>query len=105
LTATQNPLSSDDDDLPEIDELLSSIQQKSILASADPNDDNDDDGFIDIDELLSGMQPENVPGSLDLNSASIAEIAENRIRGGTPTDSSYSMAGSSRGEYTAFFPL
>jgi hypothetical protein len=54
LTATRNsPNSDDDNDLLEIDKLLSSIQQKSMPASADPNDDND--GFIDIDKLLSGI--------------------------------------------------
>jgi hypothetical protein len=113
LTATRNSPNSDDDDddydFPEIDELLSGIRQKSIPASADPSggggDDDDGDGFIDIDELLSGMQQKSVPASADPNSGSMAELVDSGTRGGSPTDSSRSTAGSSRGEHTAFLTL
>jgi hypothetical protein len=50
LRATQNSSNSNaNDDLPDIDELLSGIKQKNISASAN-------DGFLDIDELLLGIQ-------------------------------------------------
>lgn len=101
LTAARNSPNSDDDDFPEIDELLSGIPQKSMPASADPNgggggDDDDSHGFIDIDELLSGMQQKSVPASADLNSGGMAEMVDNGTRGGSPTYSSRSTAGSSQ---------
>jgi hypothetical protein len=105
LTATRDSPNSDDNNgFPEIDELLSCIRQKSMLASAGPNG-YDDDGFIDIDKLLSGIQQKNVPARTDLNSGSIAKMVNNRTRGSSLTDSSCSMARSSQGEYTAFLTL
>jgi hypothetical protein len=70
-------------------------------ASAGPND--NDDGFIDIDELLSSIQQESVPVSADLSSAGGVEMVKSGTRGCSPTDSSRSTAGSSRGEHTVFF--
>ncbi len=103
--ATQNsPNSDNDNDFPEIDELLLGIRQKSMLASTDRNGDNDD-GYINIDELLSGMLQKSVPTSADLTSAAMAEMVKNGTRGGSPTDSSRSMAGSSQGEHAAFCSL
>ena len=57
MTATRNsPNSDDDDDLPDINELLSHIKQKDIWASANPNrDSNNDDDFLNIDKFLSGI--------------------------------------------------
>ena len=80
------------------------LRQNSMLASADPNSDNDD-GFVDIDELLSGIQQKSLVASADTNSSGMAEMFDNRTRGGSPTDSIRSKAGSSRGEYTAFLIL
>ena len=40
---------------------------------------NDDDGFIDIDELLSGIQQESMLVSADLSSAGIVEMVESGI--------------------------
>ena len=71
-----------------------------MLASTDPNGDQDDDSFIDIDELLSGMQQKSVPASAGQNSGGMAELVDNGTRGGSPTDSSRSTAGSSQGEHT-----
>jgi hypothetical protein len=75
LTVTRNlPNSNDDDDFPEINELWLGIRQKSMPASADPN--GDDNG--------------------------IAEMVDNGTRDGSPTDSTRSTVGSSRGEHTTF---
>jgi hypothetical protein len=74
-----------------------------MLASTDLHSDgNDDDGFIDIDELLSGMQQKSVPASAASNSDDMSKMVDNRTRGGSPTDSSRSTAGSGRGEHTSF---
>jgi hypothetical protein len=43
--------------------------------------------------------------SVDPSSAGIVKMVESGTRGGSPTDSSRSTAGSSRGEHTAFFSL
>ena len=75
-----------------------------MLASVDPNGDNDD-GFVDIDELLSAMQQKSMPTSADTTSSGMAEMVDNRTRGGSPADSSRSTTGSSRGKYTAFLTL
>jgi hypothetical protein len=70
--------------------------------SNDSDDSDDNDGFIDIDDFLSDVQQKSVPASADPNSGGIAEMVDNGTRGGSPTNSSRSTAGSSRGKYTAF---
>jgi len=98
LTATRNPPNSDDDDdFPDIDELLSGMKQKNNLASADPNSDNnnDNDDFPDIDELLSGMKQKSVPASAKSNDGNMAEKVDNGTRGDSP-DSSRSTEGSTQ---------
>ena len=106
IVTRNSPTSDDKEDFPEIDELLSGIRQKSILASADPNsDDNDEDGFIDIDELLSSMQQKSVPASAPSNSGEMGKMVDNGNRGGSPPDSSRSTIGSSQGERTSFLSM
>lgn len=61
------------------------------------SDDNDDDGFIDIDELLSSMQQKSVPASAPSNSGDMGQMVDNGTRGGSRTDSSRSTAGSIQG--------
>ncbi|KAH6696527.1 hypothetical protein BKA61DRAFT_741680 [Leptodontidium sp. MPI-SDFR-AT-0119] len=97
LTAQTSPNSDDDDDddLPSIEKLLSGKLQKNSSASADPNG-VDDDGFVDIDDVLSGIQQKSMLASANLNSGGIAVLVDNGTRGGSPTDSSCSNAGSSR---------
>jgi hypothetical protein len=105
LTATRNsPNSDDDDDLPDIDELLSGIKQKDIWASANPNRD-DDDGFLDIDELLSGIQQKSTSASAKPDSGGMAGKVDNGTRGDSPVDSSRSTVGSTQGEHTTFLNL
>ncbi len=105
MTATRNsPNSGDDDDLPDIDELLSCIKQKNISASANPNRDDDDD-FLDIDEFLSGIQQKSISASAKPDSGGMAEKVDNGTRGDSPVDSSRSTVGSAQGEHTAFLNL
>ena len=102
LTATRKSANSDDDDdFPDIDELLSGIMQKESPASADPNSD-DDDGFIDIDDFLSDIQQKSIPASANPNSGGMAEKVDNGTRGDSPVGSSRSTVGSTQGEHTAF---
>lgn len=68
-----------------------------MLASAGLN--GDDDGFIDTDELLSGRQQRG-PTSVDPDYGGMADMVDNGTRGGSPTSSSRSTVGSSRGEHT-----
>ncbi|CAG8978009.1 hypothetical protein HYALB_00000679 [Hymenoscyphus albidus] len=92
-TVAPNPLgSNDDDDFPEIDELLSGMKQQNHLASADPNSDNNnnDDDFPDIDELLSGIRQKSVLASAKPNHSKIAEKINNRDRRDGPLNSSCS---------------
>ena len=105
MTATRNtPNSDDDDDLPDIDELLSRIKQKDIWASVNPNRD-DDDGFLDIDEFLSGIQQKSTSASAKPDSSGMAEKVDNGARGDSPVDSSCSTVGSTQGEHNAFLNL
>ena len=73
-------------------------------ASADltggGNENDDDDSFIDIDKLLPSTQQKSVPASADPSSVVMVKLVDNGTRGGSPTDSSSSMVGSSRGEHT-----
>ena len=96
MTAPPNsPNSDDDDDLLDINELLSRIKQKDISASANPNcDDDDDDDFLDIDEFLLGIQQKSFSASAKLDSGGIAEKVDNGTRGDSPVDSSRSTVGS-----------
>jgi hypothetical protein len=83
-----------------MEELLSGIRQKSMLVSSDLNGD-DPNSFIDIDELLSGVQQKGLT-SVDPDYSGMAvDMVDNRTRDGSPTSSSRSTAGSSRGEHTA----
>lgn len=94
LTATRNPLDSDEDnDLPDIDELLSGMMQKNNSAGADPNG-GDDHDFIDIDYFLPGIQRKCMPASANPNVGGMPEMVDNRTRGGSRPDSSRSTAGS-----------
>jgi hypothetical protein len=104
LTATRNSLNSNDNDLLDIDKLLSRIKQKDILASANPNRDDDDD-FLDIDEFLLGIQQKSFSTSAKLDSNGIAEKVDNGTRGDSPVDSSCSTIGSTQGEHNAFLNL
>ncbi|KAG9228023.1 hypothetical protein BJ875DRAFT_490345 [Amylocarpus encephaloides] len=89
------PNRSNDDDFPDMEELLSGRRQKSLPATADLNGD-DHDGFIDIDELLSGM-PQKGPTSVDPDHGGMAaNMVNNGTRGGSPSNSSRSTARSSR---------
>lgn len=85
----------DDDDVPDMEELFSGTWQKNMPASADLNADGPN-GFIDIDELLSSVQ-QKVPTNEDPDYGGVVvEMVDNRTRGGSPTSSSRSTAGSSR---------
>lgn len=100
-TATQNPLGSDDDDdFPEIDELLSGMKQQNHLASADPNGDNNNnnDDFPNIDKLLSGIRQKSVLASTKPHHSKIAEKIDNGNRHDSPLDSSRSTEGSTSGK-------
>ncbi|KAG9235614.1 hypothetical protein BJ875DRAFT_265946 [Amylocarpus encephaloides] len=88
-----NRCDNDDDEFPDIQELLSGIRQKSMPITADLNGDNHD-GFIDIDEFLSGRQQEG-PTSVDPDFGRMADIVDSGTRGGSPI-SSRSTIGSSR---------
>jgi hypothetical protein len=77
LTAIPNSLNSnDDDDLPDIDKLLSCIKQKDIFASTNLN--RDDNNFLNIDKFLLGIQQKSFSTSTKLDSGSIAEKVDNR---------------------------
>lgn len=77
---------------------MSGTWQKSMPASDDLNGD-DPNGFIDIDELLSGVQQKGRT-SVDPDYGGMAvDMIDNRTRGGSPSSSSRSTAGSSRGEH------
>ncbi|KAL5325334.1 hypothetical protein ACEPPN_006459 [Leptodophora sp. 'Broadleaf-Isolate-01'] len=89
------PSPNNDDDFPSIDELLSGILQKNSSASAAPTG-VDEDGFVDIDEVLSGTQQKSIIASANLNSGGKAVLIDNGTRGGSPADSSCSIAGSSQ---------
>lgn len=89
---------------PHIAEHQSSIQQKNISASGNPNSD-DDKGFIDIDELLATMKEESISTSVEANSSGIAETDDNRTRGGSPVDSNHSTVRSTQGGHICFSHL
>ncbi|PVH70289.1 hypothetical protein DL98DRAFT_141046 [Cadophora sp. DSE1049] len=83
----------DDDDFPDMEELLSCTWQKSMPASDNLNGD-DPNGFIDTNELLSGVQQKG-PTSVDPDYGGMeVDMVDNRTRGGSPTGSSRSTAGS-----------
>jgi hypothetical protein len=109
LTITRNSADGEDDDdeFPDIDELLSGIIQKSNSASANLNGNGDtcDDAFPDIDELLSGIKRKSMPACVNPNSGSIAEKFNNGTQGGWSTDSRCSMAGSTQGDHPASLNL
>jgi hypothetical protein len=71
--------------------------QNNTLESADPHGDDEDD-FVDIDDVLSGIQQRSMLASASLNSGGMAVLVDNGTRGGSPTDSSCSTAGSNQGE-------
>jgi hypothetical protein len=99
LRAIQNSPNSDaDNDLPDIDKLLSDIKQKNISASAN-------NGFLDIDKLLLGIQQKTISASTKPDSGGIAGKADSRTRGSSPADSGCSTEGSIQGKYTVFLNL
>ena len=59
----------------------------------DPNSD-DNDSFVDIDELLSSIKQESILVSVKLNSGGMAEKVDNETRGGNPADSTRLIEGS-----------
>ncbi|CZT08656.1 uncharacterized protein RAG0_13662 [Rhynchosporium agropyri] len=84
-----------DDDFPDMEEILSGTWQKSMPASEDLNID-DPNGFIDIDEVLSGVQQKGQTSEDSDFIRTVVDMVEGRPRGGSPTGSSRSTAGSSR---------
>ena len=74
-------------------------------ADPNSDDNDEDDGFIDIDELLSSMRQKSVPASAPSNSGDMGGMVDNGNRGGSPPDSSRSTPGSSRGERTSFLSM
>jgi len=65
----------------------------------DPNG-VDDDGFVDIDDILSGIQQKSMLASASPNPGCVAVLVDHGTRDGSPADSSCSSAGSSRGQCT-----
>lgn len=106
LTTIRYSPDRDDDDFPDIDELLSGMKQKNNSASADPNshDNNDDDEFPDINELLSGIKQKSVQASAKPNHGSMAGKVDNGSRGGSP-HSSRSKEKSTQSKHTKFLAL
>ncbi|CZT07721.1 uncharacterized protein RCO7_11211 [Rhynchosporium graminicola] len=98
-TASRNlPNRSDDnsdDDFPDMEKILSSTWQKSMPASEDLNGD-EPNGFFDIDEVLSGAQQKGQTSEDSDFSRTVVDMVESRPRGGSPTVSSRSSAGSNR---------
>ncbi|KAH8650362.1 hypothetical protein BGZ60DRAFT_534447 [Tricladium varicosporioides] len=73
LTTRNSPNSDDNDNLADIDELLSGMWQKNNSANTDPNNDDDNNSFVDRDDFLSDIQQENMPASANLNSSNIVK--------------------------------
>lgn len=103
LTITRTPPNSDDDDFPDINELLWGMMQRNNSASVDPTD--VDGSFVDTDGFMSGVQQKSVPAGADPNSGGMAEKVDDGTRGGSPADSSRSTVGSSQGEHPASLNL
>ncbi|CAG8979289.1 hypothetical protein HYALB_00012672 [Hymenoscyphus albidus] len=89
LTATQNPL---DSELLLVMKQKSNLS--STDPSCDDNNDNDD--FPDIDELLSSMKQKSVPASARPNHGNTAEKVDNGTRRDSPLDSSCSTEGTTQ---------
>ncbi|KAL2063228.1 hypothetical protein VTL71DRAFT_5032 [Oculimacula yallundae] len=85
----------DDDDFPDMEELLSGTRQKSMPASENLNRDGLN-GFIDIDEVLSGVQQKGQTSEDSDFTGAVVDMVESRPRDGSPSGSNRSTAGSSR---------
>ncbi|RDL30225.1 uncharacterized protein BP5553_10503 [Venustampulla echinocandica] len=94
-TTRYSPNNDDDDDLPDIAEILSGIKPNDVSASANSNSD-DDDGFLDIDELLAGLGQKSVPTSAKPNSGGTAGKVDSGTRGSSPVDCNRSTEGNTQ---------
>ncbi|KAE9373826.1 hypothetical protein N431DRAFT_456560 [Stipitochalara longipes BDJ] len=90
---------SDDDDFPEIDGILSGMVRKNHPVYTG-RDSRGDDNFVDEDELLSSVEQESIPASAVPGSEGTARGFGSRARRGNPIVPFRSAKGSSKDPIT-----